>query len=730
MSQGDAPLMRNGQHDTPVSVPDDAWDDAAFSQRFQFQPYEPVQTSEVDSDEHDLPSPVSQPGFQQRTQRGVHMYDRVGFVGMIPVILLYIVHQLLIRWKGVLAVSCIGSLSAVFLFNVGRPEWRETAYYRVNPNVKVPRDAAGMPISVRPSHPIIPPHMNQCPGPHNISVPFSPLDAHPTPKSHPLAIVGDHQLVGLDPGQCITYRERYGMYTDEALNITYRLPEQLLPDSDRAFVYDDDPDNPLPIGKRPARIQSTEEVRARIGYDPLHGLQRDPAVSTSMWEAALRYNLTVANMRDDDDLFVPDWRALMDGCYRQRLEERGWNETAIEREMRARPFDPSRPALSRENAQMLYHTTPGTKRTVVVMRSYQGYPWREDDILNLRAMISELTLNNPNTPYDVRILVEVKDHSLSVFSSEWDRYRVLIESVPREFWGLVDFWSEKELEVLYAGLPGKFINNMVATTSYRSCLMALQKFWLDHQEYDFIYNWEMDVRYIGNYLDYFEGIEEYARREPLLPGMNKYDTWYIPNVTESEQNWRSEQEQNNFVGQEADMITLGPIFDPRGSGWYWTHDVQNYPKGRDTDRRASIGTNMRMSRALMEAMNVVNAEAKKSLHCEAWPTTLVLHSQMESSDSQSFYPTAGFTYTLPLPFKGVFAPHPIYFRHEWDVDELYKLLNRPNFYEKKNENLHKDSSFYYHAQHAKELYTGWKASEDGCRAPSMLHPIKRVDYVH
>ena len=79
------------------------------------------------------------------------------------------------------------------------------------------------------------------------------------------------------------------------------------------------------------------------------------------------------------------------------------------------------------------------------------------------------------------------------------------------------------------------------------------------------------------------------------------------------------------------------------------------------------------------------------------------------------------------PFKGVFAPHPIYFRHDWDLHELNQLLNRQDFYEKKNENLHKDSSFYYHAQHAKELYMGWKNNPEVCRAPSMLHPIKRVD---
>ena len=323
--------------------------------------------------------------------------------------------------------------------------------------------------------------------------------------------------------------------------------------------------------------------------------------------------------------------------------------------------------------------------------------------------------------------MEVKDHSLSVFTSEWDRYRVLVSSVPREFWGLVDLWNEPQMQVLYAGLPGKFINNMIAQTSYRACLMAVQKFYLDHLEYDYVWNWEMDVRYIGNYLDYFEGVEEYSRQEPLQPNMDKYDQWYLPNVTASERNWRGPMAETSGRGEEADLITLGPIFDPRGSGWYWTHDVQNYRLMRDTPRRASIGTNMRMSRGLLEAMNVVNAEAKKSLHCEAWPTTLVLHSQMERSEDHSFYPQAGFTYSLPMPFKGVFAPHPIYFRHEWDPDVLHARLNRPDFYLKKHENLHRDSSFYYHAEHAKELYMAWKNNEDVCRAPSMLHPIKRVD---
>ena len=302
------------------------------------------------------------------------------------------------------------------------------------------------------------------------------------------------------------------MYTDEALGITYRLPDELLPRTKASF--DEDPDDPRAM--REQQRPDVREARERLGYDPLHGLPYPEHMPMKEYEELLRTRLMHANARRPDEAFAPDWRALMDACYARRG------------------------AANRTTSPQEYLTNPAMKRTAIVMRAYEGYPWREDDILNLRAMISELSLNNPQTPYDVRILVEVKDPNLSVFTSEWDRYRVLASSVPREFWGLVELWSEKQLEVLYAGLPGKFINNMIAQTSYRACLMALQKFWLDHQEYDYVYNWEMDVRYIGNYLDFFEGIEEYARREPLAPGMLKYDTWYMPGVPASEKIWMTD----------------------------------------------------------------------------------------------------------------------------------------------------------------------------------------------
>lgn len=671
----------------------------------------------------------------------------------IPITMQRVLGILLRRWKTILFVTMFGTLAAFGMFGAMWTEWREMTYYRVDPYPIVTKSSPTIDLSdtTTKGFPKTPSgnanlKFNRCPGPHNKLIPVAPEQVYETPSSHPIPLVGDYKLVGMDSTKCTTYRGRYGMYSDEALGITYRADVDMEMEQirkDKEALYDDDPENPKPVyhdvaeaeAARKAAGTTQQKVDTKPNQstipveDSLYGPKKPAQWTEEEWERYLRDRMWRANFRSEDlgPGSYPDWRGLMDACFEQREHERG-------RAGGVDPFDPiTQPVAEelqkqgKEDAAPRYKTNPETKRTALVMRSYEGYVWREDDILNLRALISELSLNNPYTPYDIRILVEVHGRHLSVFTSEWDRLNVLRSSVPREFWGLVELWTEDEMCALYPGLPGKFLNHMIAQSSYRSCLMPLQKFYLDHQEYDFIYNWEMDVRYIGNYREFFEGIEDYAREEPQVVGLDKYDTWYVRNVTVSEENWANNATLVEGRGEEADLITLGPIFDPRGSGWYWEYDVQNYPQGQATHRRASIGTNMRMSRSLLDAMNVVNAEAKKSLHCEAWPTTLVLHSQLPASHDHSFYPEAGFTHNLPLPFKGVYAPHPVYFRHYWDAEVLHSRINRPDFYKKVNEKVMRDAAFYYDGAHAKEMYVGWKERPDVCRAPVLLHPIKRIN---
>ena len=98
------------------------------------------------------------------------------------------------------------------------------------------------------------------------------------------------------------------------------------------------------------------------------------------------------------------------------------------------------------------------KRSVIVLRSWQGANWHKDDILNLRAMIVELGLNTAGL-YDIRILMEVKDGSAFLASEE--EAEKVIRNVPEEFRGLVHLWSEHEMHGYYPGLNSVFSGHVI-----------------------------------------------------------------------------------------------------------------------------------------------------------------------------------------------------------------------------------------------------------------------------
>jgi hypothetical protein len=101
------------------------------------------------------------------------------------------------------------------------------------------------------------------------------------------------------------------------------------------------------------------------------------------------------------------------------------------------------------------------EKTAVLLRVHQNYTWHRDDILNVRALITELSLNNAK-PFDVRILLEVYQTDLAIFSIRKHKVRVLSHSIPREFWNLTELWNEESMTLLYPHLPGKFLNRMSA----------------------------------------------------------------------------------------------------------------------------------------------------------------------------------------------------------------------------------------------------------------------------
>jgi hypothetical protein len=124
-------------------------------------------------------------------------------------------------------------------------------------------------------------------------------------------------------------------------------------------------------------------------------------------------------------------------------------------------------------------------------------------------------------------------------------------------------------------------------------------------------------------------------------------------------------------------------------------------------------------------MSILNAEEKKSSHCETWPATVVLHSNQDIWRDQSEY-SLSTTSTLAQNMKAVYVPHPIYFGHQWDPSQLYSRLSQSDLYKKVKEKILRDASFYYDAAYARIYYKEWMTSRDLCMAPVLLHPVKRM----
>lgn len=451
-------------------------------------------------------------------------------------------------------------------------------------------------------------------------------------------------------------------------------------------------------------------------------------------------------------------------------------------------------------------------RTAVVVRTWDNYDYKEDDILHLRALITELSLGSGGE-YDVHLLVQAKNETVPIWSDEESYESHLRRSVPREFWGIATLWSESQQQMLYNGLSGLDTfpkgPDLPVHGVYRGLMQALQYFAHNHPEYDFFWNWEMDVRYTGHFYDLFSKIEKWSKEQPRKGLWERNSRFYIPAEhgtwedfkhmvrvqteigAESPNNiWSSLNDPKQTakgptpdkpiwgperpldpsdwfevendpvppisyakdkyewgVDEDADLITLNPIFDPEGTTWGLAKDVTGYNTTRGfPPRRAAITTTSRISRRLLSTMHRETALARHHAFPETWPATTALHHG----------------------YKAVFAPHPMFIDREWPVSYLAATMNaghngatggaRTSVFGDREHNM-LGTTWYYNALFSGNLWRRWvglKSDNEGgeqfeiqgkgrqaegkngipgmkggegrmCLPPMLLHPVKKVE---
>ena len=285
----------------------------------------------------------------------------------------------------------------------------------------------------------------------------------------------------------------------------------------------------------------------------------------------------------------PDLGQVQNQCL-----ERNSDRYADARAPDVRPGVQATHAIGSHSRSALEHDTEGpshANRTAVLIRAWEDYDYEENDIVSIRSLVSELALQSGGE-YHVFLFVmlmegaDIKDEAL---------YDKKMAAIPKELRSMTIFWSEKLSEELYP--------NVGHYQVVKSQFMPVQWFMSTHPEFEYVWNHELDARYIGHHYHFIEKVVDFARKQPRKYLWERNARYYIPSAHGSYEEffnnsnqqiknspyvkpiWGSQYipsaeaegpqppgplEADNFewgVGEEADFISLLPMWDPHRTVW-------------------------------------------------------------------------------------------------------------------------------------------------------------------
>lgn len=385
------------------------------------------------------------------------------------------------------------------------------------------------------------------------------------------------------------------------------------------------------------------------------------------------------------------WGEVQDKCYERNKEmfethDHGWAE-------RGRPqqalgwLSTWDKAKFYENAEEVKEEAIA-KRTAVLVRARWDTPWHLSDMQNMRALIKELSLHTGGE-YQVFLLIEANENDAN--KKTWldeELYRHVVErSVPPEFAPITYIYTESLLRTWYPALPP---SSTLREPFHKTFLhLPLQRFAHTHPTFSNFMQLNINTRFTGHWYSLLSSLGPFARRQPRKLSWEKAERLYIPKLhgsydtafrdkVDSQQNypdsvvWEHGREIPEFkqygprhgdelavdehyiwgVGEEADLISLSPIFNPNKTSWAGRGDVWNYKFGKHLRRRAIWGEEMMMSKLLLDVMHAEAVEGR-FLNAKMAPATMALLHGL----------------------KVVAAPVPVWMEMPWNGEEMNQAFH-------------------------------------------------------
>lgn len=249
--------------------------------------------------------------------------------------------------------------------------------------------------------------------------------------------------------------------------------------------------------------------------------------------------------------------------------------------------------------------------------------------------------------------------------------------VPAEFRNMTVLFSERLLEEWYPKLDEH--------RAIYQHLQATQVFSLVYPEFDYYWQLEFDNRVIAHAYHFFEQAIDFAKQQSrkylwernayfYTPGAHgnwsEFSAMVARSMKDKPSIWgpvayegispagpappvsRRESDHSEWgVGEEADLITLLPIFNPRNTSWTFPWMIWNLPQ--DIPRRTSVITQWRISKRLLGEMHNAQLKGQAFASEMSAPSWALLHG-----------------------FKAVHVPQPIYVDGKWTPSEMARIFNR------------------------------------------------------
>ncbi|KIV81461.1 hypothetical protein PV11_03648 [Exophiala sideris] len=321
-------------------------------------------------------------------------------------------------------------------------------------------------------------------------------------------------------------------------------------------------------------------------------------------------------------------------------------------------------------------------RTAFILRTWHTFHYTEYHIMMLRAMISELSLASGGQ-YTVHFLIQVQDGNLPIWADQDLYNQVLNDSLPAEFQGMGTLWSTAQMKLIYLPPFDESIENISGGDiygAYRSLHFALQYFASRHPEFDYFWQWEMDIRVTGHYHELLNQVTSWAEKQPreysweyssnfFIPSLHNYSyasfvdsimnktttPIYGPQLAENASLDIPSQRHPPGTNDIVDLITFNPLFDPSRTRWAFRNDITGYNISRDgrPPTRAALITATRLSRRLLQLMHEETYRHHHTMFPEMFPASIALH------------------YGL----KAVYAPLPVYFDRDWPAEHANEVFN-------------------------------------------------------